>query len=95
MFRKWPMASKFINGTLEDRLAFNLSVGFPDVDSGSVLLSLNQVGIAVSAGSACSACANKTSHVLEAIGADSDSFGTIRFSFGRQTVRIKTPTNFP
>ena len=74
-----------INGTLENRLAFNLSVGFPDVDSGSVLLSLNQIGIAVSAGSACSAGANKTSHVLEAIGADSDSYGTVRFSFGKQS----------
>ena len=75
-----------INGTLENRLAFNLSVGFPDVDSGSVLLSLNQIGIAVSAGSACSAGDNKISHVLEAIGADSDKYGTVRFGFGKHTV---------
>jgi cysteine desulfurase len=75
-----------VNGTMENRLAHNLSVGFPDVDSGSVLLSLNQIGIAVSAGSACSAGANKGSHVLDAIGADSDNFGTIRFGFGKQTV---------
>ncbi|MBW1905680.1 MAG: aminotransferase class V-fold PLP-dependent enzyme [Deltaproteobacteria bacterium] len=75
-----------VNGTLENRLAHNLSVGFPNLDSGSILLSLNQIGIAVSAGSACSAGNNKVSHVLEAIGADSDRFGTIRFSFGKQTV---------
>jgi cysteine desulfurase len=75
-----------VNGTLENRLPHNLSVGFPGVDSGSVLLSLNQVGIAVSAGSACSAGNNEVSHVLEAIGADADNFGTIRFSFGKSTV---------
>jgi cysteine desulfurase len=75
-----------VNGTLEHRLTHNLSVGFPSLDSGSILLSLNQIGIAVSAGSACSAGNNKVSHVLEAIGADSDRFGTIRFSFGKQTV---------
>lgn len=74
-----------INGTLENRLANNLSVGFPEVDSGSLLLSLNQIGIAVSAGSACSAGSNKVSHVLDAIGADVDKFGTIRFSFGKAT----------
>jgi cysteine desulfurase len=45
----------------------------------------NQIGIAVAAGSACSAGSNQVSHVLEAIGFDTDHFGTIRFSFGRQT----------
>ncbi len=74
-----------INGGLENRLAHNLSVGFPGVDSGSLLLSLNQIGIAVSAGSACSAGEDKISHVLAAIGADHKSYGTIRFSFGKET----------
>ncbi len=74
-----------INGSLEQRLPHNLSVGFPDIDSGSILLSLNQIGVYVSSGSACSAGSNKVSHVLEAIGADSDSHGTIRFSFGKIT----------
>ncbi len=74
-----------VNGTLENRLPHNLSIGFPGVDSGSLLLSLNQIGVAVSAGSACSASSNKVSHVLEAIGADIDKFGTLRFSFGNQT----------
>ena len=74
-----------VNGTLTDRLAHNLSVGFPAVDSGSLLLSLNQIGVAVSAGSACSAGSNKVSHVLRAIGADTERFGTIRFSFGKAT----------
>jgi cysteine desulfurase len=78
-----------VNGALENRLPHNLSIGFPDVDSGSLLLSLNQIGVAVSAGSACSAGDDKISHVLKAIGADDGQYGTIRFSFGRVT----TPTD--
>lgn len=74
-----------VNGTLENRLAHNMSVGMPGVDSGSVLLSLNQIGVAVSAGSACSAGSDKVSHVLQAIGADTEHYGTIRFSFGKAT----------
>ncbi len=74
-----------VNGTLEHRLPNNLSVGFPGVDSGSILLSLNQIGVYVSAGSACSAGNDKNSHVLEAIGVDASKYGTVRFSFGKNT----------
>lgn len=73
-----------VNGTMEHRLPHNLSVGFPDIDSGSLLLSFNQIGVSVSAGSACSAGDEKISHVIQAIGTDADRFGTIRFSFGTQ-----------
>jgi cysteine desulfurase len=74
-----------INGTMAHRLPNNLSIGFPGLDSGSVLLSLNQIGIFVSAGSACSAGNDKYSHVLEAIGVDVSKYGTVRFSFGMTT----------
>jgi len=74
-----------VNGTMEHRLPHNLSIGFPGVDSGSLLLSFDQIGVYVSAGSACSAGDDKVSHVLEAIGVDSGQYGTIRFSFGRDT----------
>ena len=76
-----------INGTMEARLPHNLSVGFPGVDSGSLLLSFDQIGVYVSAGSACSAGDDKVSHVLQAIGVDSSRYGTIRFSFGRDTTK--------
>lgn len=76
-----------INGTLESRLPNNLSVGFPGVDSGSMLLSLDQIGVYVSAGSACSAGDDEVSHVLEAIGADNDHYGTLRFSFCHDTTK--------
>ena len=74
-----------VNGTLEQRLPNNLSIGFPGVDSGSILLSLNQIGVFVSAGSACSAGNDKHSHVLDAIGVDVSKYGTVRFSFGKTT----------
>ena len=76
-----------INGTLESRLPNNLSVGFPGVDSGSMLLSLDQIGVYVSAGSACSAGDDEVSHVLEAIGVDNDHYGTLRFSFCHDTTK--------
>jgi cysteine desulfurase len=76
-----------INGTLDSRLPNNLSVGFPGVDSGSMLLSLDQIGVYVSAGSACSAGDDDVSHVLEAIGVDSDHYGTLRFSFCHDTTK--------
>lgn len=76
-----------INGSLERRLNNNLSIGFPGVDSGSLLLSLNQIGIYVSAGSACSAGSKDVSHVLRAIGVDTDYYGVVRFSFGLQTTQ--------
>jgi cysteine desulfurase len=76
-----------INGTMESRLPNNLSVGFPGVDSGSLLLSFDQIGVYVSAGSACSAGDDEISHVLEAIAVDSDRYGTIRFSFCHDTTK--------
>jgi cysteine desulfurase len=76
-----------VNGTLESRLPNNLSVGIPGVDSGSLLLSLDQIGVYVSSGSACSAGDDEVSHVLQAIGVDSDRYGTIRFSFCHDTTK--------
>ena len=72
---------------MEHRLPHNLSVGFPDVDSGSLLLSLDQIGVYVSSGSACSAGDDSVSHVLQAIGLDNSRYGTIRFSFGRDNTK--------
>ena len=74
-----------INGTMDACLPHALSVGFPGVDSGSLLLSFDQIGVYVSAGSACSEGDDSVSHVLEAIGVDNDHYGTIRFSFGKET----------
>lgn len=76
-----------VNGSLENRLPHNLNIGFPKIDSGALLLSLNQIGVYVSAGSACSAGSTEASHVIKAIGVDTDNYGTIRFSFGLRTTK--------
>ena len=76
-----------VNGTLEDRVAHNLNIGFPGIDSGAMLLSLNQMGVYVSSGSACHAGATEASHVIQALGVDTERYGTIRFSFGQRTNR--------
>lgn len=84
---KETVPDAIINGTMENRLPHNLSIAIPGVDSGSILLSLDQIGVYVSAGSACSAGDDTISHVLQAIGVDNDRYGTVRFSFGRDTTK--------
>ncbi|MBF0564756.1 MAG: TusE/DsrC/DsvC family sulfur relay protein [Nitrospirae bacterium] len=74
-----------VNGSLEKRLPNNLSIGFPGIDSGSLLLSLNQIGVYVSSGSACSSGRVEASHVIRALGIDTEKYGVIRFSFGMNT----------
>ena len=76
-----------VNGSLEHRLPHNLNIGFPGIDSGSLLLSLNQIGVYVSSGSACQAGSVEASHVMKALGVDTRRYGTIRFSFGLRTSR--------
>ena len=74
-----------VNGSLEHRIPHNLNIGFPGIDSGSLLLSLNQIGVYVSSGSACQAGSVEASHVMKALGVDTRRYGTIRFSFGLRT----------
>ncbi len=74
-----------INGSLKKRLPTNLNIGFPNVDSGALLLSLNKIGIYVSAGSACSAGSKEASSVIKSLGVDTDTYGSIRFSFGLES----------
>ncbi len=76
-----------INGSMDKRLPTNLNVGFPHVDSGALLISLNQIGVYVSGGSACGAGSKEASPVIKAIGVDTEKYGTLRFSFGLFTTR--------
>jgi cysteine desulfurase len=71
----------------EHRTANNLNIGFPGIDSGSLLLSLNQIGIYVSSGSACSAGSTDASYTIKALGVDTNHYGIIRFSFGLPNTR--------
>ncbi len=76
-----------INGSIKNRMPNNLNVGFPDIDGGALLISLNQIGVYVSAGSACSAGSKEASHVIRALGVDVGKYGSIRFGFGLKTTK--------
>lgn len=59
-----------------------LSVSFPCLRSGSLVNNLDQLGIAVSGGSACSNLGNGGSHVIRAIYHEADK-ENVRFSFSK------------
>ena len=72
-----------INGTIERRLPGNINISFKDLNSGELLLKLDEVGICASGGSACSSKEASPSHVLTAIGLPSElSKGALRLTFG-------------
>ncbi len=65
------------------RLPANAHFSFPGCEGDSLLLLLDAQGIECSTGSACTAGVAQPSHVLLAMGADSDrARGTLRFSLG-------------
>ncbi len=76
-----------INGTTDTalRLPGNVNVSFPGLDAESLVLHLDRRGIASSAGSACTAGETRPSHVLMAIGCDTDrATASLRFSLGAE-----------
>lgn len=79
----------YINGHTEKRLPGHLSFSLHGMEGETIrlLLLLDEMGIAVSAGSACSSNhGNSASHVLQAIGLNPfEARGAIRVSFGRYT----------
>ena len=75
-----------IIGESVERSSFISCISFPGMDNESLLLNLDLAGIAVSIGSACSSGSIKQSHVLKAMGLQSEIInGAIRFSYGRYT----------
>ena len=75
-----------VNGRLEGRVANNLNICIPDSEGETLLLLLDQAGIACSSGSACQSGALDPSHVLLAIGVPRElAEGSLRFSMGRTT----------
>jgi cysteine desulfurase len=76
----WPSA--LIHGG-EAVLANTLSVSFLGLEKDSLLMKLDQLGLAASAGSACAAGASEASHVLAAMGMGQATLNSVlRFSFG-------------
>ena len=78
----------YINGTMERRLPGNINISFKDLNSGELLLRLDEVGICASGGSACSSKEASPSHVLTAIGLPSElSKGALRLTFGDYNIK--------
>ncbi len=75
-----------LNGHPTERLPGTANLAFRHVESESIVLGLDLKGVAVSAGSACTAGHVEPSHVLVAMGVPLDwAMGAVRFSLGRST----------
>ena len=71
-----------LNGSFDKRLAHNLSLCFPGLDGETMIMKMK--GIACSTGSACSSSSLEPSHVIKALGRDTElAHSAIRFSLGR------------
>ncbi|MCE1228336.1 MAG: cysteine desulfurase [Firmicutes bacterium] len=75
-----------IHGRTSPRLPNTSFMAFPGVEAEALLLRLDQQGICVSTGSACTTGQTEPSHVLRAMGIDPRlALSTLRFSLGRGT----------
>ena len=78
----------YVNGTMENRHPGNINITFKYIEGESILLLLNQFGISVSTGSACSSTSLEPSHVLTALGVPVEMIhGTVRFTVGDFTTK--------
>jgi cysteine desulfurase len=75
-----------VNGDESTSVPGIVNVGIKGADGETLLLLLDQAGIACSSGSACQSGALDPSHVLLALGVERDvAEGSLRFSFGRDS----------
>ena len=75
-----------VNGSWSSRLPHNLHVCIEGVSSESLVLGLDQAGIAAGLGSACNSKAMRPSHVLKAMGlSDEQAQGALVLSVGEST----------
>ncbi len=77
-----------LNGSDKHQSPHLVSVTFPGQDNERLMMTLDEVGIQVAVGSACSASSQEPSHVLRAIGLKKGAVqASLRFSFGRHTTQ--------
>ena len=75
-----------LNGDKTKRLPNNVNVGFEFIEGESVLLALNDIGVAASSGSACTSGSLDPSHVLLAIGLPHEkAHGSLRLTLDHNT----------
>lgn len=74
-----------INGDRNQRLCNNINVSFEGIEGENLVMYLDEVGICVSAGSACSSICAMPSHVLLAIGLPHKlAHSTLRITLGKE-----------
>ena len=75
-----------LNGHAQKRLSNNANFRFSFIEGESLILKLNEKGIAASTGSACSSAKLEPSHVLLALGLKpEEAHGSLRVTLGRWT----------
>ena len=75
-----------LNGSLKYRLPNNINVSIPGVEGESMVIALDQEGIAASTGSACSSRSLEPSHVLLALGLSQEqAHCSLRLTLGKYT----------
>src|SRR4029079_14782295 len=78
------------NGAKEPRLPNTSNIAFDRVEAEGILLLLDQLGICVSSGSACTTGSLDPSHVLLAMGCSAArARGSVRFSLGVYNTEIE------
>lgn len=74
-----------LNGSKEKRIYSNINVSFEGVEGEALLLRLDEKGLAVSTGSACSSKSLEPSHVLTALGLKPEqAHGSLRITLGKE-----------
>ena len=91
-FRSWTrhiyerlqeaLGEVYLNGHPTQRLAHNLNISLPGIESKALIVKLK--GVAISTGSACTSAKVEPSHVIQALGfGDERAHSAIRISVGR------------
>lgn len=79
-----------LNGDEKLRVPNNVNISFRGIEGESLLMLLDQEGIAISTGSACASGSLEPSHVLMALGRGPlEAHGSIRITLGRFTTKIE------
>ena len=77
-----------VTGHKTHRIANNVHVIFPGHDNERILFALDEMGVDVASGSACSASKETSSHVLRSVGiSKEDTRASVRFSLGKTTTK--------